>query len=152
MRSRNNLYLTYKKDTSLLLYWIINTSNGIIKSGKQAEDGSIQLNTTGCTTVAEIVDMARLIAKHVDLIPSTIFRLFNRVIKARSTTYAAYQQIVSRKRDPEIERANETHKYFIDALTEALEARVARRGTRTTPLRWRERRVIASNFKTNSRH
>jgi hypothetical protein len=122
MRSRNNLYLTYKKDTSLLLYWIINTSNGIIKSGKQAEDGSVQLNTTGRTTVAEIVDMARLIAKHVDPTPSTIFRLFSGVIKARSTTYAAYQQIVSRKPDPEIERANETHKYFIDALTEALQA------------------------------
>lgn len=33
MASRNNLYLTYKRDTSRLLYWAINTSNGIIESG-----------------------------------------------------------------------------------------------------------------------
>lgn len=30
MAGRNNLYLTYKKDTSRLLYWVVNTSNGII--------------------------------------------------------------------------------------------------------------------------
>lgn len=122
MRSRNNLYLTYKKDTSLLLYWVINTSNGIVKSGKQAEDGSVHLNTTGRTTVAEIVNMARLIAKHLHPIPSTVFRLFQAIIKARSATHAAFQQIVTQKPDPEIERANETHKHFIDALTEAFEA------------------------------
>jgi hypothetical protein len=122
MRSRNNLYLTYKKDTSLLLYWIINTSNGIVKSGKQAENGSVQLNTTGSTTVAEIVNMTRLIAKHLDPIPSTVFRLFKAIIKARSATHAAFRQVVNEKPDPEIDRANETHKYFIDALTEALEA------------------------------
>ncbi|KAK4615645.1 hypothetical protein CLAFUW4_10071 [Fulvia fulva] len=122
MRSRNNLYLTYKKDTSLLLYWVINTSNGIVKSGKQAEDGSVHLNTTGRTTVAEIVNMARLIAKHLDPIPFPVFRLFKAIIKARSATHAAFQQIVTHKPDPEIERANETHKHFIDALTEAFEA------------------------------
>jgi hypothetical protein len=71
MASRN-LYLTYKKDTSRLLYWVINTSNGIIK--------------------------------------------------ARSTMYAAFQQIVNEKPDPDIERINATHKHFIDALTEAIDA------------------------------
>jgi hypothetical protein len=66
--------------------------------------------------------MARLIAKHLDQIPSTVFRLFKAIIRARSATHAAFQQVVNQKPDPEIERANETHKYFIDALTEALEA------------------------------
>lgn len=122
MRSRNNLYLTYKKDTSLLLYWVINTSNGIVRFGKQTEDGLVQLNTTGRTTVAEIVSMARLIAKHLNPIPPTVFRLFEAIIRARSATHAAFQQVVKQKPDPEIERANATHKYFIDALTEAFEA------------------------------
>lgn len=36
--------------------------------------------------------------------------------------YAAFQQIVNEKPDPDIERSNTTHKHFIDALTEAFDA------------------------------
>ncbi|KAI7194622.1 hypothetical protein KC363_g2019 [Hortaea werneckii] len=123
MAGRNNLYLTYKKDTSRLLYWVINTSNGIIESGKcTAKDEPLQVNTTGRSTVAEIVAMARLIARHLDPIPSAIFKLFKAVIKARSITASAFERIVSEKPDPEIERANATHKHFIDALTQAFHA------------------------------
>ncbi|KAI7462105.1 hypothetical protein D0860_02755 [Hortaea werneckii] len=101
MASRNNLYLTYKKDTSRLLYWVINTSNGIIESGNCTDDDEPrQVNTTGRSTVAEILAMAR----------------------ARSITASAFERIVNEKPDPEIERANATHKYFIDALTEAFNA------------------------------
>ncbi|KAI6908296.1 hypothetical protein KC318_g3620 [Hortaea werneckii] len=66
--------------------------------------------------------MARLIAKHLNPIPSAIFKLFKAVIKARSITASAFERIVSEKPDPEIERANATHKYFFDALTEAFNA------------------------------
>ncbi|KAI7245624.1 hypothetical protein KC319_g3163 [Hortaea werneckii] len=66
--------------------------------------------------------MARLIAKHLNPVPSAIFKLFKAVIKARSITASAFERIVSEKPDPEIERANATHKYFIDALTEAFNA------------------------------
>ena len=91
MASRNNLYLTYKKDTSRLLYWVINTSNGIIESGKCTEDDEPrQVNTTGRSTVAEILAMARLIAKHLNPVPSAIFKLFKAVIKARSITASAF--------------------------------------------------------------
>ncbi|GAB1741341.1 hypothetical protein NU219Hw_g6578t1 [Hortaea werneckii] len=120
MANRNNLYLTYKKDTSRLLYWVINTSNGIIEAGKCTEDDEPrQVNATGRSTVAEILAMARLIAKHLNPIPSAIFKLFKAVIKARSITASAFERIASEKPDPEIERANATHKHFIDALTEA---------------------------------
>lgn len=119
MPSRN-LYLTYKKDTSQLLYWVINTSNGIIQSTENAGDcPPITINTTGQSTVSEILDMSRLIGKHLQPIPSAIFRLFQAVIKARSAVYAAFQQMVNEKPDPDIEKSNATHKYFIDALTEA---------------------------------
>jgi len=122
MASRN-LYLTYKKDTSRLLYWVINTSNGIIQSRADTEeDAGVTINVTGRSTVAEIVSMSKLIAKKLNPIPSAIFALFQAVIKARSTMYAAFQQIVNEKPDPDIERSNATHKHFIDALTEAFNA------------------------------
>jgi hypothetical protein len=64
MMASRSLYLTYKNDTSRLLYWVINTANGIIQSsGTNKEDGpALSVNTTGQSTVAEIVNMSRLIA------------------------------------------------------------------------------------------
>ena len=122
MASRN-LYLTYKKDTSQLLYWVINTSNGIVRSAASVEDcAGVTINTTGQSTVAEIVDMSKLIARHLQPIPSVIFNLFQAVIKARSVTHDAFERIVSLKPDPEIEKSNATHKFFIEALTEAFDA------------------------------
>ncbi|ORX97348.1 hypothetical protein BCR34DRAFT_578009 [Clohesyomyces aquaticus] len=118
-----NLYLTYKKDTSQLLYWVINTSNGIVRSAASVEEcAPVTVNTTGQSTVSEIVNMSKLIAKFLLPVPSGIFKLFQAVIKARSAIYAAFQQIVIQKPDPEIEKSNATHKHFIDALTESFEA------------------------------
>lgn len=122
MASRN-LYLTYKEDTSQLLYWVINTSNGIVQSKAVSDESAdVTVNTTGRSTLAEIVSMSKLIAKNHKPIPSAIFDLFRAVIKARSTMYAAFQQIVNEKSDPDIENSNPTHKHFIDALTEAFNA------------------------------
>ncbi|KAF2712349.1 hypothetical protein K504DRAFT_371948 [Pleomassaria siparia CBS 279.74] len=122
MASRN-LYIRYKKDTNRLLYWVINTSNGIIQSGIDAEEyAPVSINTTGRSTVAEIVSMSRLIARNLKPIPSAILKLFQAVIKARSTVHAAFQHIVNEKPDPDIERNNATHKHFLDALTKAFEA------------------------------
>jgi hypothetical protein len=99
------------------------TSNGIVRSAANGdEDVSVQINTNGRITVAEIVRMARLISKYLKDIPSAIYQLFKAVIKARSAMYNVFQQIVNEKPDPEIERSNVTHKHFIDALTEAFDA------------------------------
>lgn len=118
-----NIYLTYKRDTSRLLYWVINTSNGIVRSAVDVEDHApVTINTTGHSTVLEIVQMSKLIAKHLQPIPTDILSLFRSVIKARSATYDAFQQIVDERPDPETERSNATHKYFIEALTEAFNA------------------------------
>jgi hypothetical protein len=121
--ANRNLYLTYKKDTSRLLYWVINTSNSIIRSMADSETcASVSINSTGRSTVSEIVDMSKLIAEHIQPIPTAVVRLFQGVIKARSTMYAAFQQMVNDTPDSEIERSNVTHKHFIEALTEAFEA------------------------------
>ncbi|KAF2035259.1 hypothetical protein EK21DRAFT_97002 [Setomelanomma holmii] len=66
--------------------------------------------------------MSRLIAEHLQPIPSAVFQLFQAVIKARSAVHAAFQQIVNEKPDAEIERSNTTHKHFIEPLTEAFDA------------------------------
>jgi hypothetical protein len=119
-----NVYLAYKRDTSQLLYWIIRTSNGIIKSATATLDDEEmqQVNTTGQITVANLVALSRLIAKHISAVPPAIFRLFRAVIDARTATHAAFQQIVAENPDPAIEKSNLTHKHFIDALTEAFHA------------------------------
>lgn len=67
--------------------------------------------------------MVELIAGSISstLVPAAVYRLFQAVIKARTTTWQAFQQIESNKQDPDIENSNSTHKFFIDALQQAFE-------------------------------
>ncbi|KAL7945465.1 hypothetical protein V8C42DRAFT_353111 [Trichoderma barbatum] len=104
----NNSYVLYKKDTRLLLYWLIKTSNSINQSMDAVEnDGTLKLNVTGQVNVSELVPMSELIAKyHVD-IPSAIFGMF------QSLAFVCPSE--------ELERNNSTHKYFIDTLTKAFD-------------------------------
>jgi hypothetical protein len=154
MASRN-LYLTYKKDTSRLLYWVINTSNGIIQSSTDpGQYAPVTINTTGQTTVADIVNMSQLIARHLKHVPNAITDLFGAVIKARSTVYAAFQQMVTERPDAEIEKSNATHKHFIDALSEAMDALggSSRGPSSTTPMGQEldEEHMIQNQFSTLS--
>ena len=118
----HNLYLCYKKDTSQLLYWLINTSNSIIRSAADPEACSpVTFNDTGKCAVPDITNMSRLIVKHLDPIPAAVLRLLQAIIRARSAMYTAFQQIVRANPDPEIERSNAAHKHFINTLSEAYE-------------------------------
>lgn len=113
---------------------MIHTSNSIIKSSSSQpipESSSSApipnptpagVNTTGEIPVSAFVPLSNLIAKHINPIPSIIYRLFQSVIEARTATHALFQQIVATKPDPEIEKSNVSHKCFIDALTEAFKA------------------------------
>lgn len=130
----HNSYLRYKRDTRYLLYWMIHTSNSIIKSSSSQpipESSSsapipnstpVSVNTTGEIPVSAFVPLSNLIAKHINPIPSIIYRLFQSIIDARTATHALFQQIVATKPDPEIEKSNVSHRCFIDALTEAFKA------------------------------
>ncbi|KAK4034762.1 hypothetical protein C8A01DRAFT_48910 [Parachaetomium inaequale] len=111
-----NAYLAYKRDTSHLLYWIIKSSNAIIRGRPKG------VNTTGEITVLTLVSLSRLIAKYISAVPPAIYRLFQSVIAARTATHAIFQQIAAENPDAEIERSNASHKRFIDALIEAFEA------------------------------
>ena len=118
----HNRYLAYKRDTSHLVYWMTHTSNNIIRTMTAAGGGPSDLfNKSGSATIAQIVSMSKLIAQHIDQVPSLIYRLFHSVIDARSAIHAVFQQIAGSNPDPEIEKSNASHRYFIDALTEAFE-------------------------------
>ncbi|KAL7621943.1 hypothetical protein AAE478_007443 [Parahypoxylon ruwenzoriense] len=118
-----NPYLAYKRDTSRLIFWIVKVSNAIIASSSTLPDNAPKIpNTNGQVTVSSLVSLSKLIAKHIDPIPSAILALFDSVIQARAATYEAFQQLVANKSDPEIERSNVSHKHFINALAEAFEA------------------------------
>lgn len=123
MARSHNTYLAYKRDTNLLLYWVIRTSNQVIKSKNLEHDPSLKINTSGQTTVSGLLSMAKLIAGSItgSLVPAAVYRLFQAVIKARTTTWHAFQQVESKRPDPDIEKSNLTHKFFIDALQQAFE-------------------------------
>ncbi|KAJ2996581.1 hypothetical protein NUW58_g928 [Xylaria curta] len=118
-----NPYLTYKRDTSRLIFWIVKASNAIIASSATLPDDAPKTpNINGQITVSSLVSLSKLIAKHINPVPSAILALFDSVIQARTATYEFFQQLVANKSDPEVERGNVSHKHFINALVEAFEA------------------------------
>ncbi|KAI0100618.1 hypothetical protein GGR51DRAFT_531879 [Nemania sp. FL0031] len=118
-----NPYLAYKRDTSRLIFWIVKASNAIITSSATLPDDAPKTpNTNGQITVSSLVSLSKLIAKHINPIPSAILALFNSAIQARTATYEGFQRLVANKSDPEVERSNASHKHFIDALVEAFGA------------------------------
>lgn len=116
----HNIYVAYKKDTRCLVYWLLNVSNGVIKSSAAQKGESPKgLNTTGQITVSGLLSMSELIAQHGEPVPSVIYRLFQSIILAISTVYNAFQQLLGSKSDPEVQRNNASHKHFIDTLTKS---------------------------------
>lgn len=118
----DNFYVSYKRDTRLLLYWIIKTSNAIIKKLKDsAHKVALEVNTTGQVSVSDLIPLSELIVKYHGDIPSTIYHLFQSVIKLRSIYHSQFQQLAAATPSEELETNNSTHKFFIDTLTRAFE-------------------------------
>lgn len=116
-----NPYLTYKRDTSRLIFWVVRVSNTIIRTASNLPaDAPRQVNTTGEVSVSSLVALSKLIATRVKPVPRSILALFDSVITARTDSFEAFQKI--QDADPGIERSNASHKHFIDALVEAFEA------------------------------
>ncbi|KAK4663563.1 hypothetical protein QC763_609510 [Podospora pseudopauciseta] len=117
-------YLAYKHDTSLLLRWMIQTSNNIIKAHKAeiAELQSHELNKRGQIRVDGIVPLCGLIAKHVTNVSPSIYRLFQSIIDARTASYSRSQRVAIQIQDKNVEECNSTYKFFIDTLVAVLEA------------------------------
>lgn len=77
--------------------------------------------TTSVITLSTLLDLSKTIPTRIKPIPSTIFRLFQSVIEARSKAFSFYQQVVTDSPDPEIEQSNVRHKAFLDVLQQAFE-------------------------------
>lgn len=118
----DNLYVSYKRDTRLLLYWTIKTSNTIIEKLEASRDNvALKINITCQVTVSYLISLSELIAKHHADIPSTIYHLSQSVIELRSIYHSQFQQLAAVTPSEELEMNNSTHKFFIDTLTRAFE-------------------------------
>ncbi|CAG7942200.1 unnamed protein product [Penicillium salamii] len=115
-----NTYLRYKRDQRHLVYWIVNNSAGIIH--KLPSEASTAINTNGVVSLATLQSLSALIAKHLRPIPTTIFRLFESIIDARKETHDFFLKITAAAKDPEIQKSNDSHKHWIDGLTQAFHA------------------------------
>lgn len=115
-----NTYLKYKRDQRKLVNWIINTSAQIIK--KLPSESSVTGNTTGVVSLAALQSFSALIGKHLDPIPPAIFRLFESIIDARNQTHNLFLDLTASDKGPEIRRSNESHKHWINGLTQAFKA------------------------------
>ncbi|KGO50194.1 Uncharacterized conserved protein UCP028035 [Penicillium expansum] len=113
----HNTYLQYKRDERHLVYWIIHASAHIIK--KFPSHNTQDINLTGAISLSTLKSLSQLIAKHIDPIPTTIFRLFASVIDARKRTQRLYIQTTTSDPDPEIQKSNVSHQHWIEGLSEA---------------------------------
>lgn len=118
----HNLYLSYKRDTKYLLYWMINVSNRILRENGGETHPTIKINTTGQATVNSVLPMSSLIADHADPVPNVIYRLFGSIIHARSLVSSTFQQFMGAvESDDELQRSNESHQHFIKTLQQAFQ-------------------------------
>lgn len=112
-----NTYLKYKRDQRLLVYWIVNSSNRIIETS--ASKASVAVNTTGQISLAILKSLSQLIVESGKTVPQTILGLFHSIIEARKETHDFFLKIVASNPDPEIQKNNDSHKHWIDGLTNA---------------------------------
>ncbi|QGI98553.1 hypothetical protein CEK26_011622 [Fusarium fujikuroi] len=114
-----NLYLSYKRDTKYLLYWMINVSNRLLRSTNGEAQSAASVNTTGQTTVNGLISMSTLISQHKEPVPNVIYRLFESIIQARSLVSTTFQELMGPDSDEELKRSNESHRHFINTLHSA---------------------------------
>lgn len=143
-----NTYLTYKRDQSRLVYWILQTSAEITQ--QHPSEAATAINSTGAVSLTTLQSLSALIAKHLHPIPATIFRLFESIIDARKETHNLFLNITTSDRDSEVQKSNRSHEHWIDGLTRAFHAMggktwKARKNSRSDVPDEDEEEVIFSN-------
>ncbi|KXH49545.1 hypothetical protein CSIM01_03833 [Colletotrichum simmondsii] len=112
MASRQS-YLGYKRDTNLLLSWMRDKTNSVIKSS-DAFPQEIYKSTH--VRVKDLSSMASLIVAGQVKVPSKVFYWLRSVIRARIAHYDSWVTIVSMNPDVKVEESNSSHRHFIDTL------------------------------------
>ncbi|KAI1085592.1 hypothetical protein F5B20DRAFT_575101 [Whalleya microplaca] len=72
-------------------------------------------------SVSQMKSMAKFIARNSIRVHPRIYKLLSRVIEERTSFYTVFHNRALENPDPELQRSNAGHKFFIDALTEILE-------------------------------
>ena len=138
-------YHQYKKNTSTLVRWVITTADAFgtpeppkkrsnnpknkKKAAKAARANAKPSDTE--ISISEFVSLSATIAEAGQDVPDAIFSLFNSVIAARTAAYKIWTSITAAHPDKEIEKSNERHWHFIEALQSAYDT--------LGGLKWRER-------------
>ena len=65
--------------------------------------------------------ISRFISRHLEKVPSIVFRLFKYVIAARVAYHDVFQAMLAKGPDLELEKSNQSHKYVIDAFKQAFD-------------------------------
>ncbi|CAG8336249.1 unnamed protein product [Penicillium nalgiovense] len=115
-------YLRYKRYEEHIVQWIIDTSDHIIKNFPSEPPVAAKTTKTKGVSLARLKSLSALIAKHIDPIPTDIFRLFKSLIDARIETHDFFLRVSGSDLDPNIRRSNESHEHWINGLIDAFEA------------------------------
>ena len=100
-----------------MIYWLIHSAKKTCEITSTAQPAEV---STPELSLASILTLSALIAQStVVSVPESIYGLFESVITARSASYSFFQNVVTKKPDPEIAESNNRHKAFIDTLVEA---------------------------------
>ncbi|KAG6006495.1 hypothetical protein E4U21_007040 [Claviceps maximensis] len=110
-------YLTYKRETSRLVFLLVTASNAILS----VKNAKAKLNTSGKLDSSGFVPSAELIGKHMRSVPREILRLLKSVIELRTSHYAEFERRVSANPNFKMEESNKSHKHFIDVLSRAFQ-------------------------------
>ncbi|KAJ0359607.1 hypothetical protein COL26b_014309 [Colletotrichum chrysophilum] len=112
-------YIGYKKDTQGFVEWMIKTTSLILKTQPRSGENAqlpTGVSSSGATTVAGLVSMARLIADSGAAVSGSTFRRLISIIRARRNHYHAFVEHASTWSDTDIEKSNDMHRHFIDSL------------------------------------
>ncbi len=128
---QRSTYQQYKKNTSTLIRWIVTTAstcttpvvskpiNNNPKHKKKAAKNSRSENAKAFPSeisTAKLVSLSTAIAEAEQPIPDAIYALFDSVIDARTAAHDIWKAISIDHSDPDIEKSNQGHWAFIEAL------------------------------------
>lgn len=130
-------YPQYKINTQQLIRSIVTTAllcvtpevykprNNNSKLKKRAAQAARAANASAFPakiSMSKIVSLSTAIAEANEDVPDAIYALFESVISARTAAYDIWTSLTTIYPDPEIEKSNQGHRAFLDALQAAYDA------------------------------
>ena len=133
---QRSTYQQYKKNTSLLIRWIVTTASTCTapilpkptnnnpkhkkKAAKTTRSETAKAFPSEIST-AKLVSLSTAIAEAEQPVPDAIYALFDSVIGARTAAHEIWKALSIDHPDPDIEKSNQGHWAFIEALQSAFD-------------------------------